>query len=129
MYCPQCNSELPDDSCYCPECGASDARTLEDMPVQCPECGKYSDSIKCFRLPGLFLFLLIFVRWATQGKICCPSCMRKEILIHGCTYNIITGNILWLLMILPWSLVQFLRTYTKGHSHEVISILRDNMQE
>ena len=35
MYCPQCNSELPDDSCYCPECGASDARTLEDMPVQC----------------------------------------------------------------------------------------------
>lgn len=126
MNCPVCNSHLDDDARYCPECGANDCHSLEDYPAQCPECGKYSDSIKCYRIPDLWLCLVIFVRWATQGKVCCPSCMRKQILLHGFTYNIITANFLWLFILLPWCLVQFLRTFTHGHSHEVVEILRNN---
>ena len=87
--------------------------------VVCPKCGRPSDSIKVYTLPGVWVFLICFFRWATQGRVCCPECMRKQILIHGFTYNIITGNFLWLLIILPWSIINLIRTYSKGHSREV----------
>ena len=92
--------------------------------ITCPECGRPSDSIKVYTLPGVWVFLICFVRWATQGRACCPECMRKQILIHGCTYNIITGNFLWLLIILPWSIINYIRTYSKGHSSEVYQMLQ-----
>lgn len=128
MYCPQCNSHLPDEAHYCPHCGANDARYLEEMPVECPECGKYSDSIKCYRLPDVWVFLFVYLRWATRGEICCPECMRKKILIHGCTYNIVSANFLWPFILLPWSVIQFIRTFSKGHSSEVLDFLREQNQ-
>ncbi len=96
---------------------------LRALPTQCPECGEKTDSLKCYTLPSVCIFIGIAARFSRKGHVCCPKCMRKKILLHGMTYNIITANLLWLIFILPWMVIQFLRTFTKGHSFEVVDIL------
>lgn len=98
--------------------------TPENINVPCPECGRYTDSLKLYRLPNLWLFLWIFIRYSSKGYVCCPSCMRKKILLHGFTYNIVTANLIWPVVILPWSIIYLLRSCTKGHSHEVVDMIR-----
>ena len=85
----------------------------------CPECGCKSDSIKRYELPHLYVFLGVYLYYQNIEYTCCPHCMRKHIFVKGFTYNIITANIFWLFFLLPWSIVQFLRSLTKGHSKEV----------
>ncbi len=91
--------------------------------MQCPHCGKMTDSLKVYRLPAVCVFIGIFARLASKGHMGCPSCMRKKILLHGMTYNILTANLLWLFYILPWTIVNILRTFSKGHSSEVIDYI------
>ena len=95
-----------------------------DILIRCPECGNPSDSIKCYRMIDWILFLVIYATWQQATYTCCPKCMRKHILLNGFTYNILTGNLLWIFLVLPWSIVQLIMSYTKGHSkkvHEMIS--------
>lgn len=96
----------------------------EDIYVVCPNCGRISNSIKCYDLPYLFLFLFVYVREQTITCTCCPHCMRKMILKYCCTYNILAANLCWPLFVFPWGLFQFIRSYTHGHSDEVVAIIR-----
>lgn len=91
--------------------------------VICPECGKPSDSIKRYTLPAEYWFLYVYM--STQDVIytCCPHCMRKHILIHGFTYNILTFNVAWPVWILPWMIVQLIRSYSHGHSKEIQELI------
>lgn len=91
--------------------------------VNCPECGKESMSIKSYLMPRWLLFIGIFAQYQMVHYTCCPKCMRKHILIHGFTYNILTGNILWLIMGLPWYIVVLIMSFTKGHSKSVQKII------
>ncbi|MGN0224333.1 MAG: hypothetical protein ACI4AM_09975 [Muribaculaceae bacterium] len=50
--------------------------------------------------------------------------MRKKILYHGLTYNILATNLLWPLIILPWTIFNFIRSFTKGHSELVKEALQ-----
>lgn len=84
--------------------------------IRCPECGQLTDSIKHFVLPHIWLFLWCYIRWQNIEYTCCPRCMRKHILIKGFTYNILSSNFLWPIIILPWSIIQLIRSYRKGHS-------------
>ena len=99
--------------------------SLSNTPVECPECGKISDSIKCYKLPKLLVFVLVYGYASTQNYIGCKKCIRKRIFLNGFTYNIITGNFLWLFF-LPWMIIQLLRSFTNGHSREIKEILFDN---
>lgn len=84
--------------------------------LRCPECGQLTDSIKRFTLPHKWLYLGCYISYQNVIFTCCPHCMRKHILIKGFTYNILLANLLWPVVILPWSIVQLIRSYKKGHS-------------
>ena len=84
--------------------------------IRCPECGQLTDSMKRFTLPHVWLFLWVFISYQNIEYTCCPHCMRKHIFMKGFTYNILLANILWPFIILPWSIIQLIRSFSKGHS-------------
>lgn len=102
--------------------------SLSHTPIKCPECGKVSDSIKCYSLPGLWISLLFYLHYESKKHMGCPKCIRKKIFLKGFTYNIITGNVYWLIMIVPWMICQFARSFTNGHSDEITEMLFDNFK-
>ena len=69
-------------------------------------------------MPQWLIFIGIYGRAQTVTYTCCPNCMRKHILARGFTYNIITGNLLWLILS-PWFLILLIMSYTRGHSFEI----------
>lgn len=91
----------------------------------CPECGNMSDSIKRFSLPYRWYFILGLFSMRSATYTCCPHCMRKHILINGFTYHIILMNMMWPIIILPWSIVQLIRTYQKGHFKGIDSVVEN----
>lgn len=101
-------------------------KSLSCAPIKCPECSCTSDSIKCYRLPNLAIFLLCWAYISHANAIGCPKCIRKKIFLKGFTYNIITGNALWVLIIVPWMICQLIRSYTNGHSNEITETLFNN---
>ena len=153
IKCPSCNSMISSKASRCPKCGcAMDGERIFGEPkvygppppdyvspppsvyprpsdnqlVRCPECGQPSDSIKQYELPHFWLFIGIYLRYQNVQYTCCPHCMRKHILVKGFTYNIITANVFWLFGILPWMIVQFIRSYSHGHSDGVKAIINSN---
>ena len=92
----------------------------ETYLVPCPQCGELSDSIKRYDVYTTLWCLFIWAQYGTTTYTCCPHCMRKHILWEGIfTWRIISGNILWLFLSLPLSLIELLFSYTKGHSRTV----------
>lgn len=98
-----------------------------DQLVRCPECGQFSDSIKSYSLPYRYWFLGVYISTQNVEYTCCPHCMRKHILIHGFTYNILTFNVLWPWFIFPWMVVQLIRSYTQGHSKSVYKSINNKL--
>lgn len=101
-------------------------KTIEralNIMISCPECGEHSSSIKHYTMIRWALFLFVAAQTQKVAYTCCPKCMRKHILWHGFTYNIITGNFLWFILILPWSLILLIMSFTKGHSSSVLSMI------
>ena len=94
--------------------------------IICPECREISDSIKQYTMIDYVVFLVFGAFGRRITYTCCPHCMRKHILMKGFTYNIITGNALWLLVILPWSLILLIMSTTQGHSKKVLQVLDKN---
>ena len=88
--------------------------------LQCPECGRFSDSIKRYKMIDFCLFIFIAARLNYVSYTCCPLCMRRHILKKGFTYNIITANLLWFFLILPYSIILLLFCLSKGHSKSVL---------
>src|SRR4051794_25387563 len=122
LRCPNCNRVDDGISArgYCLHCGAdvSAPRTVGAADtghaagplVRCPECGRPSDSIKCYRM-GLILFLLVFWFSSTKNEVGCPSCIRGKI-ARFCLVNLLPANVLWPVLILPWSIILLLRSFT-----------------
>lgn len=130
MICPNCHTHVPHGQFECPECKTELFARYQEIwnkykqyPMQCPHCGTMTDSLKVYKLPAVWVFLGFYFRWATKGHMGCPSCMRKKILLHCMTYNILTANLFWLVAILPWSIVNILRTFSKGHSSEIVDYI------
>lgn len=103
-------------------------RTESEAPlmVACPECGRPSDSIKSYWMMDLLVFILAFVYHRRKKYVCCPRCMRKHLLVTGFTYNIVLANLLWLMLILPWTLILLAASFTGGHSSEVYGLLESD---
>jgi hypothetical protein len=116
-YCKHCGEDagapLPEKTA---EAAPGTKKTSPDQ-LRCPECARYSNSIKCYRM-GVLLFLLLFWFAWTRNETACPSCMRLKI-ASFCLVNLFTANVIWPLIILPWTVILFLRTLTKGHSEDV----------
>ena len=134
IRCPHC--DRVDDEIvtrgYCIHCGedvsaarvaaATHAGNATGVIVRCPECNGPSDSVKCYRM-GVIVFL--FVAWfsSTKNQVGCPKCIRYKI-AEFCLTNLITANVLWPFIILPWSIILLLCSCSRGHSREVRNSLR-----
>lgn len=102
---------------------------MKQIEISCPECGQPSDSIKRYSMFDYFLFLFVAASHRKVTYTCCPLCMRKHIIKEGIfTWKILTANLLWLFLILPWALILLFFSYTKGHSSSIQKIL-DNEYE
>lgn len=139
-FCPSCGKEVTDRDRFCTHCGKSivsnansfssqSATTNQhDTPtyayhavrineITCPSCGRKSDSIKRYTMFKSCLYLGCYIKWQMVTYTCCPDCMRKKILEEGIfTSKILTANIFWLFIILPWAIIQLFLCGQKGHS-------------
>jgi hypothetical protein len=107
------------------ESGQSEDSATERLV--CPICGQSTDSLKqyicygrCFCLGILFTIQ----RVAYRG---CPLCMRRY-LWQMCVKNIIPANLLWLLLLLPQTLLQVAASRAKGHSPSVLKGIHPETQ-
>ena len=98
-------------------------KLTEPIYITCPECGCPSDSIKSYALVDYLIFIGVFAIWREISYVCCPHCMRKHILIKHFTYNILAANMLWPFVVLPWALLQLCKSFTKGHSRDVLDMI------
>ncbi len=101
----------------------ADEHPAQHVLIPCPQCQQPSDSIKCYRL-GFIVFLFLFAVHQTKNEIGCPSCIRKALATSG-AINLITANILWPFIILPWYVILLICSFTKGHSKEVLKLLSE----
>jgi hypothetical protein len=97
------------------------AYDLRTVPLPCPQCKCMSDSIKQYSVAHLVVFVLVFVYHQTGKYTGCSSCMRGYLLART-AINIIPANLLFPFIFLFHS-IQFLRTYTRGHSRAIRKLL------
>jgi hypothetical protein len=94
--------------------------------VRCGTCGEATDSIKQYRMFDYLLFLGIFAVWRTVVRTGCPRCIRRDVL--GRTLiNIVLANLLWFPVVLPWHVIQALRSLRRGHSKNVLVMAPDDV--
>jgi hypothetical protein len=93
--------------------------------VRCGTCGEATDSIKQYRMVDYLLFLGIFAAWRTVVRIGCPRCIRRD-LLGRTLVNIVLANVLWLPVVLPWHLIQALRSVRRGHSKNALVVAPDD---
>ena len=90
------------------------------LPVGCPVCSVPTDSLKRYRMPYRVMFFGIVARVQHGTYTACPSCMRKKLLENVFSpLNILSANLLWLIVVLPYNLVLFIASTTRGHSKSV----------
>lgn len=141
-YCPSCGKEVSATDIVCEHCGEPIAHVSSSLSyagtskpkeapntgsrpsnaheIACPSCGRKSDSIKRYTMFKSCLYLGCYMKWQMVTYTCCPDCMRKKILDEGVfTSKIITANLFWLFVILPWAVIQLFMCGQKGHSKGV----------
>ncbi|GEM_PF-4433422 len=84
------------------------------LPVSCPNCHRPTGNLKQYRVIQFILFLGIAAAGRAGTYTMCPGCMRGRI-VKNALVNVFTAHIAFPIL-LPFFAVQFLRTFTKGHS-------------
>lgn len=96
---------------------------IEKLPIKCPECSKPTDSLKRYSLADLLVFIGI-AGWVRRSMhTACPICMRTILLKNMFSWNILTANVLWLLVFWPYDLILLIASTTKGHSKSVVDLI------
>lgn len=96
------------------------AAVREDELADCPRCSQPTDSLKQYRFLKVCVFYLVGALWQEEYVRACPGCMRRH-LARRCLINLPLANLLWPVLVLPWTLGLVAATYRKGHSPAVIS--------
>jgi hypothetical protein len=93
--------------------------------IECPFCDRPTDSLKQYTMFHRLVFILVYAFWRLRTYTACPDCMRQIIKDNMIGPNILTGNVLWLLIMLPWGLVQLWAVGRPGHSRAVLKQLQN----
>ena len=97
----------------------------EFRTVECPACRRPTDSLKQFTMLRSLVFILVYAFWRLGTYTACPDCMRQIIRKNLLGLNILTANLLWVFIMLPWGLVQLWAAGSPGHSKGVIKQLQE----
>jgi hypothetical protein len=90
--------------------------------LPCPVCQEATDSLKSYRLILFLLFIGIGASHKSATVVACPSCMRKR-LLKLALVNLIPGNVLWVILLVPWYSIAALMSLTQGHSSSVVKAM------
>jgi hypothetical protein len=84
---------------------------------RCSWCDELTHSLKAFNLPKFFLIPVVvhYHIHETERNEACPGCMRW-ILLKYLACQIITANVLWPVVVLPFYVFYFALTFRMGHS-------------
>lgn len=88
--------------------------------IECPYCLRPTDSLKQFTMLQSLVYILVYAFWRLGTYTACPNCMRKIIKKNLIGLNILTANLLWFVIMLPWGLVQLWAAGRPGHSRGVV---------
>ena len=91
----------------------------EGVELSCPVCARTTDSLKQYRYISRVLCYLLDFSYQTTYYRACPACMRS-LIARRIARSIIPGNVVWLLLVLPWGLGLIVASFRKGHSQDVI---------
>jgi hypothetical protein len=107
--------EEPEHKGDLPHTGSTDERS--DLR-RCSWCDESTHSLKAFNLPKFFFVPVPHFHYhihETELNEACPGCMRW-ILLKYLACQIITANVLWPVLVLPFYVFYFALTFRKGHS-------------
>jgi hypothetical protein len=93
------------------------------IPLPCPHCGQATRSLKRYRVFDYLLFLFVAFAYQSVMHTACPRCMRKSLLLRSLV-NLVLANFLFPLVALVHG-TAFLATFSQGHSHSILKILRE----
>jgi len=92
--------------------------------VNRPVCSTPTDSLKRYRMPHWVVFFGIGARIKHGPYTACPRCMRRKLFSNVFSpLNILSANLLWFVLIVPYNLVLFIASMTRGHSKSVVDLL------
>ncbi len=93
------------------------------LMIKCPDCSKPTDSLKRYNFPEKLVFIGIAAWTRPATYTACPTCMRTILLKKMFSWNLLTANVLWLLVFLPYGLILLIASTTKGHSKSIINLM------
>ena len=96
----------------------------KDVEFPCPVCGETTKSLKQYQFLSWGVFYLAGMIYRTIYYQACPGCMRKW-LAQRTAINMIPTNILWPFVVVPWAVVLFVSTYSKGHTPDLLRRLTE----
>lgn len=99
---------------------------LDAVELPCPRCHRPTTSLKQYRAIHLMIFLLVFAWWKDATYVACPACMRS-VLLNRAAINLVPANLLWFVLVLPWTLTLFVMTFQEGHSKAIEKQLREHL--
>lgn len=83
-------------------------------------CGTRTPSLKQYRYFHRLYFMLFAAAYRPSCLRACPPCMRRYV-AGRMAANVVSGNLLWLVLMVPWGLVLVARSYLPGHSRAVLA--------
>ncbi len=93
------------------------------LMIKCPSCSKPTDSLKRYHLADMLVFIGIAAWSRRVTYTACPVCMQTILLKNMFSWNILTGNMLWILIFMPIDLILLIASTTKGHSKSVVDLM------
>src|SRR6266487_3053647 len=99
---------------------------LPEATLPCPRCGRMTDSLKQYRYVSRVLCYLIDFTYETTYYRGCPSCIRR-LIARRVAWTMIPGNVVWLMLALPWGIGLIVASFRKGHSQDVIQQISPEM--
>lgn len=87
----------------------------------CGKCGKETEHLKdsvFFVVVFMYFYNFVYRKYS----LTCPRCTRKTA-YQVAAINVILANFLWPLIVLPYCLLQWLRSFRSGHSRSVLNQL------
>ena len=105
------------------------AKTTDKIPaesqsnkilIKCPGCSVPTPSLKRYGVMREVIFLVIYARSRRCTYTACPKCMRRMLLKDTFSpVKILLANLMWILAVLPYSLILMIVSTIPGHSKSI----------